>query len=142
MGSKIIDWNGLSALRIENDFAEAVITLHGSHVVSFKPGNSRDILWVSGKSHAEEGKAIRGGIPVCWPWFGGTAQPSHGLARISSWMQTGITERPDGSTVLNLAFIPGTAEYAFLLANMRITVGKSLSMELETTNNGETGYKL
>ena len=142
MCTGIADWNGLPAVYIENDFAEAVITLHGGHVVSFAPRGSREILWVSGKSNFTEGKAIRGGIPVCWPWFGGVAQPAHGLARLTPWMQTGVTEMEDGSTVLNLAFVPGYAEYAFLLANMKITVGKSLTVELKTTNNGDQDFQM
>lgn len=142
MSTRIADWNGLPAVYIENDLAEAVVTLHGCHVVSFAPRGSREVLWVSGKSYFADGKPIRGGIPVCWPWFGGAGQPAHGLARLSQWIQTGVTEKENGETVLNLAFVPKQADFAFLLANIRITVGKSLTVELKTTNNGEEDYKM
>ncbi len=142
MSTRIADWNGLSAVYIENDLAEAVVTLHGGHVVSFAPRGSREILWVSGKSNFAEGKAIRGGIPVCWPWFGGAGQPAHGLARLSSWIMTGSSENEQGETIVNLAFVPATMDYAFLLANMKITVGKALTVELKTTNNGDEDFKM
>ena len=99
MSTRIADWNGLPAVYIENDLAEAVVTLHGCHVVSFAPRGSREVLWVSGKSYFADGKPIRGGIPVCWPWFGGAGQPAHGLARLSQWIQTGVTEKENGETV-------------------------------------------
>ena len=142
MSTRIADWNGLPAVYIENELAEAVVTLHGCHVVSFAPRGSREVLWVSGKSNFADGKPIRGGIPVCWPWFGGAGQPAHGLARLSSWIQTGAKENENGETVVNLAFVPATPEYAHLLANMKITVGKSLTLELKTTNNGDSDFEM
>lgn len=142
MGIEFSDWHGLAAIYIENDFAKAAVALHGGHVLSYTPKGSKDLLWISGKSSFTNGKAIRGGIPVCWPWFGGAGQPAHGLARISNWIQTGHSETAEGETVLNLAFIPGFMDYAFLLANLKITVGKSLTVELKTSNNGEDDYQL
>ena len=51
-------------------FADANICLYGAHITGYRPMNSMDILWMSPESTFEEGKAIRGGIPVCFPWFG------------------------------------------------------------------------
>ncbi len=61
------------------------IALHGAHVLSFVPNNSKDILWLSSDAIYEKSKAIRGGIPICLPWFGSVGKPSHGFARISEW---------------------------------------------------------
>ncbi|MDO9616031.1 MAG: D-hexose-6-phosphate mutarotase, partial [Bacteroidota bacterium] len=57
-------------ITVSNKFADADICLYGAHVTSFKPRNSMEILWMSPDSSFEEGTPIRGGIPVCFPWFG------------------------------------------------------------------------
>ena len=78
-------WNGLRVLKVSNEAAEAVIALHGAHVLSYKPAGEREVLWLSQESWHEAGKPIRGGIPVCWPWFGPAKEPAHGVARITEW---------------------------------------------------------
>ena len=80
-----------------------MISLMGAHVISYQKANSGDILWMSDKSYMEYGKPIRGGIPVCWPWFGPHPDaerklPSHGLGRIAIWDVKEKTECPDGSS--------------------------------------------
>ncbi len=62
--------NGFIFIDIKNKFATASICQYGAHVTRYKPKNSQDILWMSPESSFEIGKAIRGGIPVCFPWFG------------------------------------------------------------------------
>lgn len=60
---------GLTTAEIETDEATAAVVLQGGHVLSFRPHGQRPVLWVSHHSYFTPGKAIRGGIPVCWPWF-------------------------------------------------------------------------
>src|SRR6266487_165005 len=62
---------GLPRVRITGAFGEGEVYLHGAHVTSWKPaGNNEDeVLFVSTNSHWQEGQAIRGGIPICFPWF-------------------------------------------------------------------------
>lgn len=60
----------LTVAEIANDHAVARVALHGGHVLSFHPHGQQPILWVSRHSQYVAGTAIRGGIPVCWPWFG------------------------------------------------------------------------
>ena len=62
--------NNLIFLTVSNKYANAQISLYGTQMMSFKPRNSEEILWMSPKSSFQVGKAIRGGIPVCFPWFG------------------------------------------------------------------------
>ena len=88
MSTKLINWRGLPAVHLQNDDAEAVVTLHGAHVVSYIPAGGSEVLFVSKCSEFVDGKAIRGGVPVCFPWFG--APPpgesrAHGLVRYTSW---------------------------------------------------------
>ncbi len=55
---------------VSNKYADATICLYGAHIVSYSPAKNMEVLWMSPSSSFEEGKAIRGGIPVCFPWFG------------------------------------------------------------------------
>ncbi len=62
---------GLIQARIRNALGEALISTYAGQVLSYKPaGESQDLLFVSDAAYFQEGKAIKGGVPVCWPWFG------------------------------------------------------------------------
>ena len=66
-------------------------TTHGAHITSWKPHTEEhDVLYLSEKAVYRNDKAIRGGIPVCWPWFGPVHNPQHGYARISEWNEDRI----------------------------------------------------
>lgn len=89
------------------DFPEAELFLQGAHLTQFK-----DWLFLSSRSHFEEGKAIRGGIPVVFPWFGANANdpnaPQHGFARTANWKvesksQNGVTLSLDASDLNDVA---------------------------------------
>ena len=76
--------NGIESIVVKNDHASAVISLLGGHITSYVPNGGSDLLWMSGKSSFEPGKAIRGGVPVCFPWFGAAPEGksgSHGCVR-------------------------------------------------------------
>lgn len=80
---------GLARVRIANAAAEAEVYLQGAHVTAFRPKHGAPVVWTSSESFFRAGKAIRGGIPICWPWFGahetvGT-YPAHGFARTATW---------------------------------------------------------
>ncbi len=76
-------------LEIENRHASSLISLYGGHVLSFLPAGEEEVLFLSAASSFREGAPIRGGIPICWPWFGAHAsdpqKPLHGFARLSQW---------------------------------------------------------
>ena len=84
---KINKGNGhLPFIFINNKRASAIICLHGAQILSYKPHReAEDLLFVSQNSWYEEGRAIRGGIPLCWPWFGqdplNLKRPDHGFVR-------------------------------------------------------------
>src|SRR5690349_625964 len=62
---------GLERILIDDEFATAEIYLHGAHVTRYQPKSQKHpVLWMSEKSNFTAGKAIRGGIPICFPWFG------------------------------------------------------------------------
>ena len=93
MNRTFIGQGNLEALEIANDAATAVIYRMGAHVTSFIPKGQPDLLFLSQKSEfSTTGKPIRGGIPVCWPWFGPAnpalipnATTGHGFARQCIW---------------------------------------------------------
>lgn len=81
----VCEYQGIKLLRVSHPQAEAGISLHGGHLIWYKPTDEQAVIWLSDKAEFDRQKAIRGGIPVCWPWFGKAAAPSHGFARLSEW---------------------------------------------------------
>ncbi|TKB50319.1 D-hexose-6-phosphate mutarotase [Ferrimonas sediminicola] len=94
---------GLPVLVVQNRFARAVISLFGAQLLSFIPAGQREWLWLSQKAHLDQTRPIRGGIPICWPWFGARPGPqplpSHGFARNHLWQLDGISEQIQGTIV-------------------------------------------
>lgn len=132
--------NAFPSIQVSNDFAQAEILLYGSHVLSFIPKGSRDVLWLSSKSKMTPGKAIRGGIPICWPWFGPLATPAHGIARILEWKLEDIYSEKDGSDTLMLSL--DCSDSNGLRVQSKINVGAALSFSLSTENVGHEDYSL
>jgi glucose-6-phosphate 1-epimerase len=137
------DENGLEYIEINNPECTAKIALQGGHVMHWQPKNeSTPVLWMSPNARREKGRSIRGGIPICWPWFGAHATDSalcmHGFARVIPWQLIDAEPLKNGSTRLHLQMME-TAEtrrqlsYPYLLS-MTITVGETLKIDLATTN--------
>jgi D-hexose-6-phosphate mutarotase len=126
---------GLPRLTVRNAQARAQIYLHGAHVTAWQPENQAGVLWMSRKSHWDAAKPIRGGIPICFPWFGPHATdpsaPSHGIARLRDWALVEAHDDDRGATVLVFLL----KQNAFS-ATYRVTVGTSLGLALEVHNPG------
>ncbi len=124
--------SGLTFLDIETPLCTASICLQGAHLTSWKPAGEEECLFMSPAAVFEPGKAIRGGIPICWPWFGAKeGKPSHGIARITEWDLRQQSEDEKGNVHLSLALYPTSPEHP--AAYLRITLGRTLIMKLETT---------
>lgn len=141
---------GLPMINVSNDHADAVISVYAGQVLSFTPKGAADVLFVSDNAYYAEGKAIKGGVPICWPWFGadpeGKGRPAHGFMRNRMWSEWETRENADGSTtvVLGLESSPETLAiwpHAFRLA-MEITVGKTLQLALVTRNTGDAVFTI
>src|SRR5947209_10719380 len=80
---------GLVRAIVSTPLAEAEIYLQGAHIAHWSPRGQRPVLFTSAKSLFSPGKAIRGGVPIIFPWFGprtgGLPGPSHGFARTVEW---------------------------------------------------------
>ncbi len=126
---RFVDGNGgLAKGVITTDDCRGSFYLHGGHVAEFQPSGAEPVLFLSDKAVYQEGKAIRGGIPVCFPWFGAKQSPSHGPVRTERWTVTG-TERTDLGVLVTLQCKTDTFQL-----NYRITFGRQLSLEMCITN--------
>lgn len=129
--------NNITVLKVSNQFGTAEIAEQGAHLLSWIPAKEEPVLWMSKKSYFEPGKPIRGGVPVCWPWFGSVKQPAHGFARLEKWDIADVSELENGSTQVVLTLEKSAlAEFPFR-AQMTITVGRSLELALTVVNLGD-----
>ncbi len=92
----MVEKDNVKIVRIIHDKAVAGIALHGGHVLSFQPKGQPDLIWMSSDALFDGKAALRGGIPVCWPWFGRIAAPAHGFARSTEWTLVEHRENEQG----------------------------------------------
>ena len=147
--AKIVNGNGeMPKVQITSPTASAEVYLHGAQVTSWRPTDADEVIFLSKQSRFEDGKAIRGGIPVCFPWFRAKADnpqaPAHGFVRTRSWQLTALT-RLDDSVVVTLATESDEASrkwwpYKFR-AVLRITVDAKLKLELIVSNTGSIPFR-
>lgn len=142
--------NGMPIVNIHNHLAQASIALQGAHVLGYQAVGQEPLIWMSEDATYAPGKSLRGGVPVCWPWFGphasDSSKPGHGHARTVNWL-------PVSSNLLQ----SGAHEVTFVLADkaqtesisgfaldvkLTITVGATLKFSMITTNLGATEYTL
>lgn len=135
---------GLPILEVRGAQASARLHLQGDHVVSWVPREESEVLFLSERSRYAPGEPIRGGIPICGPWFGqgrgGDRTPAHGFFRRATWefveaFDTGeaiavdLVLPPDA-----LAGVPGAQDWpADVQVGYRVTVGRELGTDLRVT---------
>lgn len=136
----VVEHDQVKIVRVIHDKATAGIALHGGHVVSFQPEGQPDLIWMSDAAVFDGKAALRGGIPVCWPWFGRLANPGHGFARTSEWQLIEHRENEHGVIVtLGLAHNDATMAiwpYHFSV-RLHVEVSEQLTVSLEITNTDE-----
>lgn len=133
---------------IDNNFARCEVSLYGAQVLSYQPNGQQDLLWISDKSLFQAGKAIRGGIPVCFPWFGphetDYLKPMHGFARLLTWDVIETSALANGATQLKLSLNSKQATKEFwpysFQAEVIIAVGTSLEVTLTYSNTGSESF--
>lgn len=145
----------LNCWRISSDRAELLIAQQGAQVLSYQQVGEPPLLWLSDQAIFRQGKSVRAGVPVCWPWFGnlqrnpeavqamyqGTPAPAHGLARTRDWKLLGIKEV--GET-LRIEFelpeargdLPGWPHDVEL--KLVVEMGADLTLSLTSRNMGNT----
>ena len=141
---------GFPLIEINNEHARATISVYAGQVLSFTPANQTEVMFLSSQAYRQAGKAIKGGAPICWPWFGpdpeDKGRPNHGFVRNRLWQMRDVVSTQDGATQVTMGLVD-TAEirkiwdYSFDLA-IAITVGKVLTIELITRNTGEQSFAI
>lgn len=126
---------GYPVVTVNHSTCKAQVALHGAHVMSWCPTGHEEVLYLSPDAVYREGKAIRGGIPICWPWFNAHPSdpdlPSHGLVRNQFW-ELESTDADDEGVVAKLR---RTTEHWTVVATIRMA--SSLEVAIESTNLGD-----
>lgn len=134
----------LEVMVVDHPQVRAVLALQGAHLLSWKPAGEGEVLWLSNNTPFTNGKALRGGVPVCWPWFGPAAQanlPAHGFARNLPWTLSAHNEDANG---VSLTFELQSNDYTRKLwphdftLYARYKLGRACEMELEAHGEFET----
>lgn len=122
---------GMPALTISTPLCEAEIYLHGAHVTHWKPADSPPVIWMSEEALFQPNKAIRGGIPLCAPWFAGgpsgVRSPAHGWFRISEWTLADVTD--EGGVVTVRLTLDGPGASAVYEVRCADTLALSLTVQ-------------
>ena len=139
---------GLPLVSLVNRYGACEVSLYGGHVLGYRPVGFGPVLFVSKSSLYEPGKPIRGGIPICWPWFGPNPKkslPLHGFARILQWDLL-ATEYTSDVTELRLSLSDSELTrrfwpFAFEL-NLRVWLDQRLNLELTTVNRDSKPFTM
>lgn len=137
----------LPLLTLQHANCQATVSLYGGQVLSFMPSGEKEIFWLSEDALYQEGKAIRGGIPLCWPWFGANDQqteqlkaPNHGFARQSLWQVKGI--EADANGVVLILTLTGQDQHAIwptaYQLEQKLFFGEFFEQSLTMTNLSDT----
>jgi len=135
---------GLPKISITTKVSTAEIYLLGAHVTGFQKNGEPPLLFMSGKSWFAPGKPIRGGVPVCFPWFGARdGEPGHGFARVTDW-ELVKTSAADGAVKLQFGLpeIPERPAWKNLRTELVVTVSGKLTMELTATNESAAAIEI
>lgn len=141
---------GFVTVAVTTPFSTATIALQGAHVTAWQPVGHKPVIWLSRAAKFVPGKSIRGGVPLCWPWFGPheseAGYPGHGFARTIPWSLTDARKLPDGRA--RLEFAPELNETARAQwphassAKATVTVGQELVVALSTRNTGDAPFRI
>ena len=133
---------GLVEVRVDTPLAHARVALQGAHVIEWQPHGGAPVLFISSRSLFQPGKAIRGGVPLIFPWFGAKADdpkaPQHGFARSSEWQLGAVAKDAKGAVRLTLALAADDATRRVwphdFTARYQVVIGETLEMALEVEN--------
>ncbi|WP_117314813.1 D-hexose-6-phosphate mutarotase [Chromatocurvus halotolerans] len=138
--TRIEDRPGLPELILRHGDAYLRLSLQGAHITNYSPAGQDNLLWVSNSARYQPGTAIRGGIPLCWPWFGANpdlpVRPQHGFARTRRFEV--LSQQVDTQQASVILGLDASSEFPEWDGAARLEVEIRLSghlwMELRTTN--------
>lgn len=135
--------DGIVLVKIDHPLATATISLQGGQVLQWQPKfQVQPVLWSAESMHWKKGRAIRAGIPICWPWFGAhpvdSSAPAHGYARICPWEVTSVSTSHSGPVEICMAMPMASRSTATQIEKVtltsRMSIGETLSISLATNN--------
>jgi glucose-6-phosphate 1-epimerase len=140
---------GLPKIHIASPAANAELYLHGAHLTSWQPDEQDEVFFLSDRSHWEDGQPIRGGIPICFPWFRGKQDdpqaPKHGFVRIRSWQLDSVALNPDASVTVAASTVADEFSRRWWRYDFRLTyrlrIGRNLQLELIVANTGSVPFR-
>jgi glucose-6-phosphate 1-epimerase len=135
---------GFPVLDVSHPRCSGSVALLGAHVMEWTPAGQHPVLFMSADAVFEEGQAIRGGIPVCWPWFGGReGLPGHGFARLRFW---DLVEAEDSAEGVTLEFqLRGDDDLGWphpFELTLTVHMGATLMVALEMKHLGDTTVEI
>ncbi len=131
------DGGGLAKINIQTQWSTALIYFHGAHVTGFRKNGEPPLLFLSQESQFVAGKPIRGGVPICFPWFGPRPdEVGHGYARIKVWELIETKEVAEGGVQLRFQLAAAVSQppWQNLRAEFVVTISGELAMEMVVTN--------
>lgn len=136
---------GIPIIRLSTPACTALIAIQGAHLLNFCAQNGTPLLWVSPKCNFTPGVALRGGVPVCLPWFGPNLdpkKPKHGFARNNDWQLEDATLLPDGDAKLTFTFTSSANElFDFnFSAQLVMTLGAAIKLEITVSNTDSKAF--
>lgn len=137
---------GLPLIEVQTPLCRAVIALQGAQLLEFHTAEGTPLIWLSPNCRFEPGKALRGGIPICLPWFGPHPEnrdlPQHGFARTSNWELTQLAQSDDGRTELwfELRHQPDARCPQAFTAELRLVLGQTIEQELTLHNRDDKDF--
>ena len=141
--------NGLAVLDVSSRHGTASVALQGAHVMHWTPRGQAPVIWLSQDARLAPGKSIRGGVPVCWPWFGAhereAAFPAHGFARTVPWELADAAHGDEGARLclrLPAASIPAAQWPAACELSLEVSIGTAFEAVLTTRNTGSEAFPL
>jgi len=139
--------SGIPILLVETPLCSARVSLQGAQLLEFKAIDGTPLLWLSPNCDFTPGTALRGGIPLCLPWFGVYApdpsKPKHGFARNNVWQLASALARVDGAVELGFLFVSDASPlfpYDFS-AELRMILGSSIRLELTINNTDDQDFE-
>jgi glucose-6-phosphate 1-epimerase len=140
--------HGLASVRVHTAAATGLVFLQGAHVAEWLPAGQSPVIWLSEKASYQAGKALRGGVPICFPWFGAHAQhkdfPQHGFARTREFAYRGARLDAGGRVELEFLLESDAATQALFPhafeARLRVAFGTTLGLEFSVTNRDREAF--
>ena len=140
--------NGVIRMDLNNRYGSASVSLQGAQVLHWTPAGERPVIWRSPVARLTPGKAFRGGVPVCWPWFGAHEReagfPAHGFARTARWELEHVAQTSDGGARVVLSLpqdgIPAQQWTRSCALELTVHMGPVLETELRTRNPGASPF--